>query len=281
MALIPAAEVHLDAALARGLIEAQFPSLSQARVEPLGEGWDNFVFLVNGAWVFRFPRRAAAVPLLETELRVLPRIAPLLPLPVPVPELRGSPDPRFPWPFAGHRLIGGETADRAALSDAERAALADPLATFLRALHALAPSGVGPDAIGRLDAPRLRAAIRARLPSPPPWIDEAVRPARAETLVHGDLHARQLLIASGRLGGVIDWGDLHLGDRAVDLAVAHTLLPPDARRGFLAAYGEVDPPTWKLARLRALHVSAALWTWARQRGDAPLAREAMAAIERA
>ena len=281
MALIPAAEIQLDAALAGALIAAQFPSLAQPRVEPLGEGWDNFVFRVNDAWVFRFPRRAVAVPLLETELRVLPRIAPRLPLPVPVPELRGSPGPRFPWPFAGHRRIAGETADRAALTERGRAALAEPLGKFLRTLHALPPSGVEPDAIGRLDAGRLRREIRARLPSPPPWIDDPVRPPRAEALVHGDLHARQLLIADGRLGGVIDWGDAHLGDPAVDLAVAHALLPPDARAAFLAAYGEVEPETWKLARLRALHVSAALWTWARQRGDAPLVREALAAIERA
>ena len=61
--------------LARELIEAQFPQLSPARVAALGEGWDNSVFSVNGEWVFRFPRRQIAVPLIERELRVLPALA--------------------------------------------------------------------------------------------------------------------------------------------------------------------------------------------------------------
>lgn len=272
----------MDATFARGLIEAQFPQLAAAPVELLGEGWDNFVFLAAGSWVFRFPRRAEAAPLLETELRVLPRIAPALPVRIPVPELRGRPGPLFPWPFAGYRLIEGRTADRAALTQSQRTALAAPLAGFLRVLHALPPLEVGPDAIGRLDAHRLRAEIRARLPHPPGWIDDPVRPPRAEALVHGDLHARQLLASGARLCGVLDWGDVHLGDRAVDLALAHSFLPPQARDAFRAAYGPTaDEETWRLARLRALHVSAALWTWARQRGDAPLAREAMEAIARA
>ena len=274
--------LRVDAALARQLIEEQFPDLVPARVAALGEGWDNCVFLVNGQWVFRFPRRAIAAPLIETEMRVLPRIAPALPLRVPVPELRGAAGPRFPWPFAGHRLIEGVTADRAILTPAERAGLAVPLARFLRALHALAPGDVGGDAIGRLDAQRLRAEIRGRLTRPPPFVDDPVRPPRADTLVHGDLHARQLLIDGKRLCGVIDWGDVHLGDRAVDLAIAHAFLPPEARGAFRAAYGPAaDEETWRLARLRALHVSAALRQWAGQRGDALLAREAAEAIARA
>lgn len=73
----------VDAELARELIESRFPRLAPARVEPLGEGWDNSVFAVNGAWVFRFPRRQLAVPLIEAELRLLPSLPPL---PVPVPE---------------------------------------------------------------------------------------------------------------------------------------------------------------------------------------------------
>jgi aminoglycoside phosphotransferase (APT) family kinase protein len=272
----------VDATILRELFEEQFPRLAPALLEPLGEGWDNLAFLVGGEWVFRFPRRAQAAPLIETELRVLPRLAPALPLPIPVPELRGRPGPRFPWPFAGHRRIPGVTADRAGLTASQRADLAVPLAGFLRALHALVPAGVEGDAIGRLEARRLRSEIHARLPSPPAFVDEPVRAPRADALVHGDLHARQLLVDGGRLSGVIDWGDVHFGDRAVDLAIAHAFLPPEARAVFRAAYGPAaDDETWRLARLRALHVSAALLTWARQRGDAPLVREAMEAIARA
>jgi len=280
------AEREVDAALARSLIEEQFPQLAPARVRLLGEGWDNAAFLADEEWVFRFPRRQIAVPLLQNEVRLLPRIAGLLPLPVPLPELIGAPEERFPWPFAGHRLLPGRTADQAALADVQRCEAAAPLGRFLRALHALAPPpGLPEDEPGRLDQARLAAQTRSRLRElgvdEPRFLDEPVRPARATALVHGDLHARQILVdLSWHPCGVIDWGDAHLGDPAVDLAVAHSLLPASAHAAFRAAYGEIDDATWRLARLRALHVAAALALYARQRGEDLLQREALSGIHR-
>src|SRR5271166_1777638 len=94
------AECAVPADLARSLIEAQFPTLLPVSVQPCGEGWDNTAYLVNGAHIFRFPRRRIAVPLLEIETRVLPAIAARLPLPVPRPAFAGQPTERYPWPFA-------------------------------------------------------------------------------------------------------------------------------------------------------------------------------------
>ena len=62
-----------------------------------------------------------------------------------------------------------------------------------------------------------------------------------------------LLVQSGTLAGVIDWGGLGLGDPACDLMVAWNLLPAGARDVFRAELG-VDDATW--ARGRGL----ALWT---------------------
>jgi aminoglycoside phosphotransferase (APT) family kinase protein len=115
-----APERVVDAELARALIEAQFPQLAPVRADRLGEGWDNTVFSINEAWVFRFPRRQIAVPLIEAELRILPALPPL-PLPAPRPELRGAPGAGYPWPFAGYRLLPGRTADEAALTPLQRA----------------------------------------------------------------------------------------------------------------------------------------------------------------
>ena len=147
--------------LARELIEAQFPQLSPARVAALGEGWDNSVFSVDGEWVFRFPRRQIAVPLIERELRVLPALAGALPLPVPNPELIGTGGKRFPWTFAGHRMLPGRTADQAALTVEQRSAAAAPLGRFLHALHTL-PLNAGPDSFDRLDAEWMRARTAER-----------------------------------------------------------------------------------------------------------------------
>src|SRR5207342_2307898 len=52
-------------------------------------------------------------------------------------------------------------------------------------------------------------------------------PAPVGRVVHGDLYARHVLVDDDAAAcGVIDWGDIHLGDPAVDLALAHGFLPP-------------------------------------------------------
>jgi aminoglycoside phosphotransferase (APT) family kinase protein len=104
---------------AAALVAAAFPQLAGLPVVPLAEGCDNTVHRVGDTWVFRFPRRALALPAFRRELTVLPRLAPLMPLPVPVPELiaadeeedrgrspglgccRGGRWPRRPCPTAG------------------------------------------------------------------------------------------------------------------------------------------------------------------------------------
>jgi aminoglycoside phosphotransferase (APT) family kinase protein len=107
------------------------------------------------------------------------------------------------------------------------------------------------------------------------------RPARAAALVHGDLHARHLLIDDGGgLCGVIDRGDVHLGDPATDLAVTHAFLPPPARAAFLAAYGPVDEGTRALARFRAVSHSALVVLYAHDAGDEHLLAEGLRALGR-
>ncbi len=68
---------------ARDLIAVQFPQIAPRSVERFGAGMDNLAYLVDEKYVFRFPRRAIAVPLLETEAAILPLIAPHLPVPIP------------------------------------------------------------------------------------------------------------------------------------------------------------------------------------------------------
>ena len=98
------AEITLTADDVRRLLSPQFPALPLRGLRLLAEGWDNAVWVVNDQWAFRFPRVSRAVPYLETEIAVLPRLAPLLPLPIPVPEFVGRPDDCYPWPFVGARV---------------------------------------------------------------------------------------------------------------------------------------------------------------------------------
>ncbi len=290
----PEREVATD--LACALVDEQFPELAPSRAEPFGVGWDNTAYLVNGEWVFRFPRREIAVELMRTEIRVLPVIAPRVTLPVPLPIYVGEQTERFPWPFAGYRMLPGETACRADLDDEERMRTAEPLARFLASLHAVPPedTGAGPDAFGRLDlAKRIpmirdslaRAVEHGLIASAEAWehvLDDAPldwKPGTS-TLVHGDFYVRHFLVGAHRLPcAVIDWGDVHRGDPAGDLSIAHGFLPPAAREAFRAAYGPIDDDRWRMARVTALKSAAAILNYGDDVGDGALKREALRALE--
>lgn len=289
------AEHPITADLARSLIRARFPDVAAERVEPLGSGWDNTAFLVDGTLVFRFPHKPSAAALLETEARVLPRVAPRLPLAVPDPRWIGEPGDAFPWPFVGYALLPGRPACTLALPAEARAAAAPALGEFLARLHAIPTAGLPlpGDTLDRTNfrtrMPLLEARLavlaeRGVIEDAAPWLALFRRlpdaaPARAPALVHGDLYACHLLVDErGAVCGVIDWGDVHAGDRAVDLMLLYAFLPSAARDAFLRAYGAVDARDLRVARLRAAFHSVSLAWFALERGDDAVLAEALLAM---
>ena len=283
----------VDLARARALVESQMPELGPRSIAPFGTGFDNTAFLVNGEIVFRFPRRTIAVECLGNELRLLPRIASRVPLAVPIPEWRGQPEGDYPWPWYGYRLLAGTTGCRARVPDGSLGPAAASLGRFLRALHTIPHHDLDAplDTIDRADLerrkPRARsglALLRARgvIDDAAPWerlLAEATPPPQDTCLLHGDLYARHLLLdGAGRLSGVIDWGDVHAGDPAVDLAVAFNYLPAIARPAFIAAYGVINARTWQRARIRALLHGIDVARYASETGDAALLGAARRAL---
>jgi aminoglycoside phosphotransferase (APT) family kinase protein len=231
------------------LIGTQFPALRGAQVTPLATGWDNTVFLVDHGLIFRFPRRAAAVPGLRREAAVLPRLAPRVPLPVPVPVFTGAPSAAYPWPFWGARLVPGRELAEAALPEAARGDAAAEVGRFLRVLHSPAvAAALGPglqvDPLGRGDA-GLRAAMARerldRLSRRGLWqhsdaagrlLAEADRLAEADGLAAAE---RERSVSAGRPGTsvvspVLVHGDLH---------VRHLLVDDDGRASGVIDFGDL------------------------------------------
>lgn len=78
---------------------------------------------------------------------------------------------------------------------------------------------------------------------------------RPPVWIHGDLDARNLLVARGRLCAVIDFGCLGVGDPACDVTVVWNMLSADTRDLFRTELS-VDEATW--ARSRGWALSQAL-----------------------
>jgi aminoglycoside phosphotransferase (APT) family kinase protein len=289
------AEVRIDLETATRVIGRQFPELHPLEIEIKGEGWDNVVLQINHEYLFRFPRRKLAVELLENEGLVLPKIRNRLPLSIPELIFRGQPDNEFPWPFLGYRHLEGTTACRAHLSEQERIEMAPTLATFLSTLHKISEQeaielGAVPDRLGRLDVikriPQMADylsklkdlnlfpdldSLHAIMEQSKSCVDTG-----SKTLVHGDLYVRHLLIGSNRtLTGIIDWGDVHFGNPAVDLSVIFTVLPPHAHKLFFDVYGEISNETWLLARFRSLVSGFVTTVYAHSIGDTDLLQEGL------
>jgi len=139
---------------------------------------------------------------------------------------------------------------------------AERLGAFLAALHVPAPRGAPTNPVRGVPLEVRREAVEERLERlavMTDCVDDRIRrvwrdalaapPCGDATWLHGDLHPRNVLVASGRIRAVIDWGDVAAGDRATDLASIWMLFAERAvRERAIAACGPLDAAT--LARAK-------------------------------
>nr|WP_203592372.1 MULTISPECIES: aminoglycoside phosphotransferase family protein [unclassified Streptomyces] len=252
--------------MVRRLVDAQFPqwaTLPLDRLDPAGA--DHVIYRLGEELTVRLPRHAGAIGQARKEYHWLPRLAPHLPLTVPVPVAVGEPGCGYPWPWAVSRWLDGEVATVDTLAGSATAAVA--LARFLTALQRFTPVDLHaaplPDdltgrplserddatraAIDRLDGIFDGSAMTAL------WDAALDAPGwdRPPVWFHGDFHTGNLLTREGRLSAVIDFGGLGVGDPACDLMIAFTLLTPGTRAVFRDELG-VDDATWLRGRGWAL-----------------------------
>jgi aminoglycoside 2''-phosphotransferase len=224
----PALDHDAGAALVRPhILEADLPLVA------VGAGDDTLAFRA-GRRIVRLARHTESAAGLAREACALRMIADRLPLPVPRPSVCRPPD--CP-PFAMHDEIAGEVLAREAwlrLTGPDRDATAAQLAEFLRALHAIPPTDVQRCGLPRIDASDVVRTARTEMPrvlSPLLSAEGARRleaflatwpgpdePGAREVLVHADLAPGHVLYdpGAGRLTGIIDFGDLSIGDAARD-----------------------------------------------------------------
>jgi aminoglycoside phosphotransferase (APT) family kinase protein len=230
------------------------------------------------------------------EIELLPRLAQLLPLPIPVPQFVGRETENFQWPFYGAAFIPGVESGEAQLDDAMRTEVGVQIAGFLRRLNSLDLAAPLPfDANRRSDmerrVPKTREALtdveRLGLWCPTPdvfaLLEEAERlppPERGTSVAHGDLHFRHVLVLSGQASGVIDWVDLCRADPAIDLQLYWSFLPPSGREAFADVYGAITDAQLLRARVLAFCLSAELARYGHASGHDGITKEALAGLER-
>ncbi len=262
-------EAHTDAALVRRLLAAQFPQWAGLPIEHVrSAGTDNAIYRLGEDMAVRLPRRPASVAQVEKEHEWLPKLAPHLPLAIPIPLAKGDPGEGYAWNWAVHTWLQGQEAIPDRLADLSQAAV--DLAGFATALQAVDAAGgpvPGRHNFGRGVPLSARDEFtRARIPECADLVDAAAVAAaweadlnapswdRPPVWVHGDLAPGNLLALDGRLSAVIDFGGLGVGDPAVELIAAWSLFEGASRQAFREALA-VDDATWARGRGWALSIA--------------------------
>jgi aminoglycoside phosphotransferase (APT) family kinase protein len=253
-------EIDVGTPVVGRLIAEQFPHWAGLPItEVSSASTDNAIYRLGEEMAVRLPRRPGPVAALAREQQWLPRLAPLLPLAVPVPLAQGAPGEGFPFPWAVYQWLDGENvADE---PDVDLPDAAARLGTFVAALQRIDTAGGPPPTFRAKPVSALDDQVRAEIRDLPEdgMVDPELATAAWETAmaapawagpprwVHADLSPLNLLARHGRLTAVIDFGGLGVGDPAIDMLPAWTWLTPQTRDLFRAEV-KPDDATWARGR---------------------------------
>lgn len=234
-----------------GLIKGAFPDFKIESIKLEGVGWDNSAFAVNGDYIFRFPQYEAVLEYVEREISLLPKLNEILPVPVPNIEFVGEREAGGSCfqRFIGYKRLPGDRLDKkqwARLDSKSKTLAAKEIAGVLDALHnfsteAAIAMGIGREHHRKKANDFLATAKKSVFPLLAPSEQEGVeRNIQAyleddscldytPAVLHADLSAEHVLWdeTKGHLSGILDWGDVVIGDPDFDLAGPYAVFGSD------------------------------------------------------
>lgn len=252
-------EVETDADLVRRLLSEQFPRWATLPIAIVDSyGTDHDIYRLGGDLVARLPRIGRATKQAAKEREWLPKLAPHVPLALPVQRVTGQPGAGYPFEWSIYEWLPGTDAN-GAIADLDRAAT--DLAAFISALRQVDTAGGPARPTGARGGPLIEgdAQVRRSIEQLGDQIDGAMmtrlweeslaaRPwSSPGTWVHGDLLPGNLLVVDGRLSAVIDFGGLNVGDPACDLQPAWNVFSASSRSRFRQAL-DADDDSWLRGR---------------------------------
>lgn len=265
-------QIPLAPDVARRMVHEQFPQWASDTVTPLATtATTSYIHRIGDHHTARFPMRredAAAVRAqIDAERAAMAEFAAASPVPAPLLVGVGEPAHGFPLPWTVQTWVDGEVAGPASAAGAD--AFGADLGALIVRLRATDPRGrvfSGGGRGGRLTAhdewvahclersagmlpvDRLRAA----------WSElRTTGRDAADVMSHRDLIPGNLVVADGRLAGVLDTGGFGPADPALDLVVAWHALD-ERPRGILREIVGVDDAEWRRGAAWALQQALGL-----------------------
>ena len=228
----------------RKIIDELYPNISTDRIQIFDDGWDYVVFVIDGQKAIRFPRRSDYAKKLPVEVAFLNQFGDQLP--VSVPRLTLYADEQTGLPYVIYDFIPGIQFKKSisdTFSKAELRQVALQIGSFLDKLHSISIEKaikLGVKQVESLETWRnkfekIRQTVFPHISKDEQnWsisifenFFETVRKNPMPlTVIHSDIMPEHIIVnpKTHTLSGIIDFGDIEIGDPAYDFA-------------FLAKYG--------------------------------------------
>jgi aminoglycoside phosphotransferase (APT) family kinase protein len=235
--------------IAKKLIFEQFPEFSHLTISDIEkQGHDNRTYKLGEDMLIRMPISEQYALKVPKEQELLPKLAKYLTITIPKPIKMGQPSTNYPYSFSIYKYLPGKSVNLVNLTNQENEALAVDLANFLKEMQAvkniklLAPGkhnfwrGAHVDVYDKNVREQIKVldniidtenclylwdkACLTKWHKNPVWI-------------HGDFAIGNILVKSGKLVSIIDFGGTATGDPACDLVIAWTYFLGKARDIFI------------------------------------------------
>lgn len=286
-------QLEISADTVRTVVDDQFPEWRDLPIAPLrSQGTVNAIFRLGDLYTARFPLRpeepAKVRRWLEEEAEAARELAGVTRFPTPEPVAIGEPGVGYALPWSVQTWLDGTIATDDDPSASVPFAL--DLAEFVQGVRAMDTRGRTFSGQGRGgDLRDHEEWVETCIAKSTELLDEKALwamwfgfrdlPSIAEDVMsHGDLIPGNVLVANGRLTGVLDVGGLGAADPALDLVAAWHLLEDEPRAAFRDALGS-DDLEWERGRAWAFEQAMGV-VWYYRETNPPMARMGMTTMRR-
>lgn len=245
---------------AKTIIQKNFPKLEIESIETAGEGMDSKAFEVNKDLIFRFPKYEKVGKQLQVEISLLPKLQSRLEVTIPHFEYIGKQENGLP--FVGYNKIQGVPLEKELFDSFDeelQEKLIEQVASFLKEVNSFSideAKGLGvkvanfrenytsdlaeikKDAWRLLDA-KAKEYIEGLLTS---YLSNERNFDYIPTLLHADLSPEHIIYDPEKksIAGIIDFGDIEIGDPDYDLMYLHEDYSPEFVEKLLKYYPHGD-----------------------------------------
>ena len=234
-----------DVNVFREIIQRLFPDIKDEQIQVFADGWDHVVFVIDGHKAVRFPRRSDYAKKLPVEVAFLNHFDSQSP--ISVPQLTLHTDGQTEPSYVTYDFIPGIQFKKSVsdtFSKQELRQIARQIGSFLDKLHSLSirkAKDLGVKQVDSLETwknkfEKIRQTVFPYISKDEQnWsisiFENFFKTVQTDptplTVIHSDIMPEHIIVnpKTHTLSGIIDFGDIEIGDPAYDFA-------------FLAKYGK-------------------------------------------